>query len=201
VLCSVRGNPVVISWVTPSLGTAARDEVDEQVGLVIVDVRELVDKPGNSVGAVRALIGRAVEALRQGNRVVICCDYGISRSNAIAVGVLAKAQAWGFDKALRCVLASGGGPSIKPELLGVVRAAVDERPPVSTTSAEKCVLVTGGSGFLGRTLVSRLDGKCKVVAPDQKALDLTAGAARLDLLVHEHRVTDILHLANPRIYA
>ncbi len=191
----------MIYWVTPSLGTAARDEVGDESGLVIVDVRELVDQPGNSVDAVQALIGRAVEALRHGDRVVICCDYGISRSNAVAAGVLAKAHAVGFGEALRHVLASVGEPPIKPELLAVVRTAVGERPLVSRAPAEKCVLVTGGSGFLGRAMVARLERQCTVVAPDRRTLDLTTGVARLDLLVREHQVTDILDLANPRLSA
>jgi len=189
----------MITWITPSLGTAAWDEVEGRAGLVIVDVRELVDKPGNSVEAVRVLIRRGVEALRRGDRVAICCDYGVSRSNAVAVGVFATAQGVGYDEALRRVLAAAGEPSIKPEVLAVVRAAVEDGPVASPTSREKRVLVTGGSGFLGRAVAPSLEGTCQVIAPDRKALDLTTGAARLDLLVREHHVTDILHLANPRM--
>ena len=53
----------------------------------IVDVRTLVDGP-NALFDYELNIMRVVSYLEVGEKVAICCRLGISRSNAIALGVL-----------------------------------------------------------------------------------------------------------------
>lgn len=56
----------------------------------VVDVRKLFDNDSNIIEDYKKYIDLAIDAINLHGRVVICCSYGISRSNAIAVGVLVK---------------------------------------------------------------------------------------------------------------
>lgn len=73
----------------------------------VVDVRDLYD--GNSLGNNNTLqdyerkIDLAWEMMQKYGRVVICCVAGISRSNAIAIGVLVKYFKIPFDEAWKLV--------------------------------------------------------------------------------------------------
>ena len=57
---------------------------------LIIDARILSDYEVNDIDDYLALIDAALRALYQNHNVVICCGAGISRSNAIALGVLMK---------------------------------------------------------------------------------------------------------------
>jgi protein-tyrosine phosphatase len=56
----------------------------------VADVRDLYDDDCNSLEDYEKKIDLAWELMQKHGRVVICCVAGISRSNAIAVGVLVK---------------------------------------------------------------------------------------------------------------
>ena len=58
--------------------------------MVIIDARILSDYEVNDIDDYLALLDAASHALDQNHSVVICCGAGISRSNAIALGVLIK---------------------------------------------------------------------------------------------------------------
>jgi protein-tyrosine phosphatase len=58
--------------------------------VVIIDARILSDYEVNDIDDYLALLDAASHALDQNHSVVICCGAGISRSNAIALGVLMK---------------------------------------------------------------------------------------------------------------
>ena len=193
----------MIQWITPKLGTAPRNDVSENEDVVVVDVRAMVDKAGNTAEVVRGLVDAAVSGLRRGKRVVVCCDYGMSRSNAIAAGAMAMAEAIPYDNALQRVLDATGERSIKLEVVAAIRETIEPPAPTSNSAstAEKRLLVTGGSGFLGRSIVMRLSSRHQVSAPDRQSLDLTGGATSLDLFIRRHRATDIIHLAHPRVFA
>src|SRR3954468_14641968 len=97
-----------IRWITPTLGTAAATEVVGADDLSVVDVRELVDRAGNRSDAILEKIRDGVASVRQGRRTVVCCDYGMSRSNAVAAGVLACLEDIPFDAAVRRVREATG---------------------------------------------------------------------------------------------
>ena len=56
----------------------------------VADVRDLYDDDSNSLEDYEKMIDLAWELIQKHGRVVICCVAGISRSNAIALGVLVK---------------------------------------------------------------------------------------------------------------
>jgi len=62
------------------------------------------------------------------------------------------------------------------------------------------VLVTGGSGFLGKPIKQKFSGEFEVFAPGRDEIDLLQGSTHLDLIVGEKEIDCIVHLANPRVY-
>ena len=190
-----------IRWITPLLGTAAATAVQNESDIYIVDVRDLVDKAGNGTEAIRAKIRQGVESLTQGNRTVVCCDYGMSRSNAIATGILSSFDKKDFDAALHQVQEATGETQIKLEPLNAVREALGLLSSVRKLDIkQRTVLVTGGGGFLGRALCASIGSEFKILAPTRSQLDIGLGSTQLDLLVRETGIDCIVHLANPRIY-
>jgi len=188
-----------ILWITPQLGTAPALLVQPDHELNIVDVRDLVDKAGNRAESVRKKIDAGCAFLREGKKVVVCCDYGISRSNAVAVGILALYESIPFEAALRRVLDSTGGKEIKIAPLQAVRLALGQDKKKSSREKPN-LLVTGGNGTLGKPTILKLKERFAVVGPDRAELDLRTGSANLNLIVGENNIDCIVHLANPRVF-
>ena len=192
----------MIRWITPELGTAAYEQVADAPDIYRLDVRELVDKAGNRAATVRERIQEGLERKRQGHRIVVCCDYGISRSSAIATGILALDEGLPFGDATRRVLQATGEPPIRVEVLSVVREALmDLVTDRGRPNSQRCVLVTGGTGFIGTNLLPNLRNQLTLITPSRQEVDLTRTAVELDLFAADHRVDTIVHLANPRMYS
>lgn len=191
---------MTIRWITPLLGTAPASLIDSEADVTVVDVRNLVDKAGNSVDVVGEKIQEGVESLVKGMPTVICCDYGMSRSNAVATGVLAKFEKIEFDAALRRVLDATGEREIKLQPLNAVRAALGERPAKEGQRSQRSVLVTGGNGFLGKAVRIAGGNEFGLIAPTRSEVDISLGSTHLSLLANEKEVDCIVHLANPRVY-
>ncbi|WP_300156639.1 NAD-dependent epimerase/dehydratase family protein [Solidesulfovibrio sp.] len=188
----------MIRWITPSLGTGPAYSADITTDMVVVDVRDFVDKGGNPVTAVRARIEEGLAALRQGRRVVVTCDYGISRSNALASGMLALKEGMPLDQAVARTMAATGEKDIKIEPLAVVRAALGERGPEKADGGVR-LLVTGATGFIGRALVAGLPLRHAVFTPTREEIDLQSGTVQLDALARGQGITHLVHLANPKV--
>jgi nucleoside-diphosphate-sugar epimerase len=189
-----------IRWITPLLGTAAANAVRDVSDINIIDVRDLVDKAGNRSEPIREKIRQGVESLGQGKRTVVCCDYGMSRSNAIAIGILTSFDKVTFDSALRQVQEATGETQIKLEPLNAVRKALGLHYPKRQNTEYRSILVTGGRGFLGSALIESLGSEFRIVSPTRKELDIGIGSTQLDLLTSEENIDCIIHLANPRVY-
>jgi len=189
---------MTIRWITPLLGTAPALSVTTEENLNIIDVRDLVDKAGNLPDSILNKITAGCESLRAGHKTVICCDYGISRSNAIAVGIISIYQSISFEKAVRYVLDSTGEKEIKAEPLSAVRKALGKSNIYCHVKPH--LLITGATGFIGQAVNLKLSTEYTVVTPTSKEVDLRCGSTQLDLLVGENEVDIILHLANPRVY-
>lgn len=188
-----------IRWITSLLGTGPALKVLQEPDLNIIDVRDLVDKEGNRYDVVRQKINEGCKSLGTGNKTVVCCDYGISRSNAVAAGILAMFESIPFEAAVRRVLEATGEKEIKVSLLQAVHRAlgVDEKQSRSTKPR---VLVTGASGMLGKSVSQKLAEACVVFTTNRSELDLQLGSTQLDLLVGENEIDCIVHLASPRIF-
>ena len=192
----------MIQWITDSLGTAAWGDVSNMADVQTVDVRDMVDKRGNTAVIVGAKIKEALDYLQNGKKTVICCDYGISRSNSIAAGVLAEFEGIDLSEAIQRVVTKCGQDGVKVEVISSVRKALAATRvvPASLDPAKRTILVTGGSGFVASAVIHELEKKYVVLAPRREEIDLLRDAVKLDLLVADNRVDTILHLANPRIY-
>lgn len=191
----------MINWLTQYIGTASYIEgyrYCEEYGFTCLDVRDLVDKRGNTQQSIRVKIEDGIKLLGQGNKIVVCCDYGMSRSNSIAIGIIVKYENRSFENVVEDVVKIVGKDAIKPEVLHTVRISLDQQ---EITEKESVVLVTGAAGFIGRSLVAELenDGH-KTIALSSNEINLEEDIIKLDLLVTQVRPTHIVHLANPEIY-
>ncbi|MCT7974881.1 NAD-dependent epimerase/dehydratase family protein [Laspinema olomoucense] len=195
---------MTIRWITPMLGTAAASAVGDLSGINIVDVRDLVDKSGNTVEVISEKIQQGIQAITEGKPTVICCDYGMSRSNAIATGILTRLEQISFDNALHRVQEATGEAQIKLDPLNAVREALGLlRHKIDNDNSEyQSILITGGHGFIGTALRTSLsnNNEFRVIAPNREQIDISTGSTKLDLIVNEENIDCIVHLANPRIY-
>jgi nucleoside-diphosphate-sugar epimerase len=188
----------VIRWIVENkLGTAAADDVASDGQMVIIDARALVDKRGNSATALLAKIDAGVTALTDGKGVVVICDFGVSRSNTIAAGILARWRGLDVDAAIAQVVETTGEASIKLEMIESLREAFQKPLPDGRPSG---ILITGGSGFLGAPLRDQLAATGEIYAPNRAALDLLGPVTLLDRYCRENQIGKIVHLAYPRIY-
>lgn len=191
----------MIRWITDRLGTSSWDEATRTGDIYLIDAREFVDRGGNPLNGLREKIDEALTHLRHNEKVVVCCDYGISRSNSIAAGVLALYEGINFDDAVERVLSSVGENSIRIEVLESVRKALESNQQGASPDSRGKILITGASGFIGRSVSASLKGRGLVpLHPTHQEIDLTKDAIRLDLLSRRQEVSTILHLAAPRIY-
>ena len=189
----------MIRWIVDGkLGTAAADGVTPDTDTVFVDARTLVDKRGNSASSLLAQIEAGVAALSKNKRTVVVCDFGVSRSNTIAAGILAVWRNIDIDAAIAEVLEKTGETSIKLDMIETLRETLGRKP----ASGEKRsgILITGGAGFLGAALRDRLAESHDVYAPGREAMDLLGPVVLLDRFCREHNVGKIIHLAYPRVY-
>lgn len=187
----------MIHWINNELGTAQKNEVKKNI-YKIVDVRDMVDKQGNPKQLILEKINTAIQLIKEKNKVVVCCDYGLSRSNAIAVGVLVKYYGYNFEEAVKLIIQKTNRETIQLGMLESVRHALDLKE--SKQKNKKAILVTGASGFIGSALTKKLKDKYNLITPSGKEINLLNGSMALDLLVGESKPNLIIHLANPRIY-
>ncbi|WP_072622904.1 NAD-dependent epimerase/dehydratase family protein [Spirulina major] len=192
---------MTIRWITPLLGTAAFNGVQGITDITVVDVRDLVDKAGNNSNAILNKIHQAIDLITQGKRTVVCCDYGMSRSNAIAVGIIVNLEKIPFNQALRQVQEATGEAEIKLDPLNAVRQALGVNIKKAKYSQYRNILITGGRGFIGTALQEALiNSEFRLISPTREQIDIVAGSTKLDLLASEENIDCIVHLANPRVY-
>jgi UDP-glucuronate decarboxylase len=191
----------MIRWIAERLGTAPWSSRGDAENATVVDARTLVDQEGNVTGNVRRVVDTALAAYQSGRTVVVCCDYGMSRSNAVAAGVLALAHEMPIEDAVERVLLATGERNMKVEVIAKVRAAISGEGEDSPLE-EGGVLITGGRGFLGSALAPVLRERgLRVLAPGHDELDLLSGAAALDLWLRRERPRTVVHLATPHALA
>ncbi|MCB1367195.1 MAG: NAD-dependent epimerase/dehydratase family protein [Rhodobacteraceae bacterium] len=187
----------MIRWIIPErLGTGPASEARHE-GAFRLDVRHLVDAAGNSAETVAALIDQGLSALQQGRIVLVVCDFGVSRSNAIAAGILSRFKSLPFDAALDNVIAATGEREIKLSMITTVRAAVER--PVDAAPAQ-AIAVTGASGEIGQAVADHLGGAGRMML-GRADFDLLQAPALLASHLAAANVGCIIHLAHPRIFS
>ena len=152
----------MIHWITPHIGTGSYDQAKKVFDAQLIDVRDLVDKAGNTIDAVKSKIDHALAYLKKGNKVILCCDHGMSRSNAVAAGVLASYEKISLDHSLKRILQVTGEKNIKIEVLSVLRRLLDTKGENMSLDTPR-VLVTGSSGFIGAGLIPLLNQRFSYV--------------------------------------
>ena len=93
-------------WIKENLGTASISEVEELKKLRNVDVEivyDLIDGKQENKGQFVSKVKRVKEKLKKGNRIVIVCRGGLSRSNAVAFAVLMDYFKMSFDDAFNLI--------------------------------------------------------------------------------------------------
>lgn len=193
----------MIRWITDHIGTAPYNSNVLDRDFSVVDVRDLVDGIGNSSALIKEKINQGISSLSEGTAIVICCDYGISRSNAIAAGIIGIAENISFQKAVNKVIEATRESGIKIELLSQVEKAYEEMVGhnIKTKTIQRKLLITGGTGFIGKKLLKVLDSQINVLSISSKEVDLINDVVGLDSYVKKNSITEIIHLASPRIAA
>ncbi|MFQ2222633.1 sugar nucleotide-binding protein [Aeromonas enteropelogenes] len=148
---------MTIRWITENLGTAPWSAELAYKDVNVVDVRSLRDATGNSPLLIKEKVLEISNIINQGGRVVICCDYGISRSNAIAAAVLSQVAGTSLNDSLRRVVCATGETRIKIDLIDDIRSALGMR---FNTNIVAKVLILGADEFIGGYINS-------VVNPDR----------------------------------
>ena len=191
---------MTVRWITPLLGTTSASQVGSTSDMTVIDVRELVDRAGNAANTLRDKIAAGSASLRDGRKTVICCDHGISRSNAVAAGVLSQAEGISFEAAIRRVIAATGESEMRPEVVEAVRRSLSSSAAADFPTFEReRWLLTGGSGALGGVIAATTPDNIEILSPSREELDLLRGAVPLGLYTGEAGVSRILHFAAPRI--
>lgn len=187
-----------IRWITSLLGTGpALEVVGKVAGVEVVDVRDLIDKGGNRVDSISEKIEQGVSAIRLGKKTVICCDHGISRSNAIAVGVLSSIEGITVSEAVRRVMAATNNAEIRLDILETVRETVQERSLTNMSSSRRQWLLLGGSGYLGSAIRASAAAEIAIISPSHAELDLSLGGTVIDNFVKDNNIEKILYFASP----
>lgn len=71
-------------WIWKNLGTCSITESFTPEGTIIIDVRDLNDSGENSVEAIKIKIATIINLMTSGEKIVVRCLAGMSRSNTIA---------------------------------------------------------------------------------------------------------------------
>lgn len=187
----------MIKWITPYLGTTSAFNANLEK-YSYLDVRDLYDGCGNNINFITKLLDEAIKLLHQQKKLVVYCHYGMSRSNAIAAGILAKYNNISFNEAIRQVLKETNETKINLDIVNSVRIALNESTSKVIPSN---ILITGASGFIGKKFISHLkNNNFNAIETDRNSINLLEDLIKLELLIKEQNINKIVHLAAPRIY-
>ncbi len=161
----------------------------------LLDVRNLRDGKRNSDAELISIIDRGAMALASGKRLIVRCDVGVSRSNAIAAAILGRAENRDFWDAAWRVSRANKDSEISLSLLSEIQGALNAQ---NKTGARTEIIVTGGSGTIGKALArsAEFDDAVFIATED---CDLAREPIRFRYLLEKHRAGTVIHLAAPRV--
>jgi len=189
-------------------------ELSKSEDIFLCDVREFIDKEGNLPDKIAEKIKLCVEELKKGKKVLIFCDYGISRSSSIACGVLSVIRKIRFAESVMIVSEKIGHGNMNPGVLMAVKKAIEKINESSTSEEEKKslkkrkrILCTGGNGFIGRKIREKTedekkqeDDELELIWIKREDVDLEREGTKIIYWVESYEPYAILHLANPKHY-
>jgi len=191
----------MITWITESIATASFTELDtaiHQSGLV-ADVRDLVDKGGNSLESLNLHIDLAEDILNRYGKVYVVCDMGISRSRLIALGLLTRIG-WSFDDALSHIRKVANKPEINLSLLRTLSRHLKSTSNAAKPLDSNRVLILGGGGFVGSHLKAVLSVDSIVMSPGSSQINLITDSIELSQYVEREGCKTIVYAAHPKSY-
>ena len=90
-------------WITKNLATSSMSEfMLKKRNAVAVDVRDLIDGEGNDFEVFLAKVEEVENLINANQKVCVCCESGISRSNAVALAYLVR-SGMDFDEAYNLI--------------------------------------------------------------------------------------------------
>ncbi|HMH23180.1 MAG TPA: NAD-dependent epimerase/dehydratase family protein [Puia sp.] len=185
----------MIRWITDYVGTAAWEFAKAISDVEILDVRDLVDGIGNPDTLVEEKISLGVEAIQKQKKLIVCCEYGMSRSNAIAVGIICKVENITFNQGLKLVIESTKEDQIKLSVLKTVNKIVAKREPLKGKTRDK-VLIIDYEDYIGRQLADQLNSRKALLLnkkPDFR--ELLSNPALFYLLAVENDIDRIVFVS------
>lgn len=191
----------MIRWISDRIGTAGWTETEEGAGYTRLDVRILSDGSGNAAETMLRLLSLGAKTLQSGDKLVVACHFGISRSNAVAAGVLSLIHREPLHLSLARVARNTGEQQIHAGVIRTVEEALRALDPdlvLPTGSTQEKILITGGHGFIGKTLRPKLGSSDQIVCPTRAELDIARSPLDLNLLIRRENIRTIVHLSFPR---
>jgi nucleoside-diphosphate-sugar epimerase len=186
----------MIVWVTKNLAVASCNDVIES-GVSVLDVRHLVDKKGNDPQILRNEIGAGAKMLKEGNKIVVCCDLGVSRSVAVAAGILSLSGK-SFDKSLELILRKVHNQSLNLDLVEDIGNSIGfHRKTVLKKRKKMTILIISSEEFIGGKLVDLLAKDYTVYSLKEADVDLQRGALPIYSEIQKKKVDVIVDLLYP----
>jgi len=163
----------------------------------VVDCRPLIDGPGNAEELVQNLLTIGLELLISGKKVCFACDYGHSRSNLLAALAIKRLTKISITEAIEQVRRSHPESSIKQ---GILQSFLHRDK--TEGSIEVKFAVTGSNGMIARKLSGLLEGSGYKVFKLTRSVhgNYLESASRMEDLIDNEHVTDLIHLAYPKPY-
>lgn len=185
----------MIRWITNYLGTAPWRNAKDTPNVEILDVRDLIDDDGNSSKLVAEKIKEGIEVVQKQKKLVVCCEYGMSRSNAIAVGIICSIEKITFNQGLKLVINSTKETQIKLSVLKVVNKITGDNRTLSDEMDEK-ILVIDYDDYVGKSIAKLLDAeKFILINNKSEPSELFKNPALLYLFIVENNITKIVFIS------
>ena len=187
----------MIKWITDELGVARKGDISENISK-IVDVRDIIDGTGNPESLILKKIDNAIGIVKKKYKAIVCCDHGLSRSNAIAVGVLVKHYGYTFEDATKYLFKKIRRKTMQLGILNSVRKAL--KIDKFSVKKRKTVLIIGARNFLNRSLTDLLKVRYDAIIANESDFDLFKSPIELDFAVKKNGVFLIIYVSEPTPY-
>lgn len=183
----------MIVWIKDNLGVApCNTKLNSNV--CRLDVRELVDGKGNDPALLKGIMKTGAKMVKDGKKLAVCCDMGISRSVVVAIGILTLLTK-SFDNSVELVGSKINDQSVNLDLLEDARKCLNpqsHREPRKKQGSR--ILIAGSTGFIGRSVIDRLASQYSLFCLDENKIDLSRDVLSLYREVKKKETDLIINL-------